>query len=770
MLIIYLGVSWLLGIWLASLLGLDSSAWLILAGLAAVFALLLRRDPAMRLLLACVVAFSLGGWRFQASVPALDESHVAYYNDADNVTISGRVIEEPADRDTAAWLRVAVDSITLEGGVSRAAGGLLHVVTDALSAADYGASLILSGRLFPSDFWRREHVYSEMRYPEISVRTLSVDESSDFYSTTLRLKEQARQTINRLLPFPESVLLIGILLGDDSGLPKDLAADFRTTGMTHIIAISGFNIALLVGLVDVLGAAVLPRRSVALLAIVVVALYTILVGASPSVVRAAFMGAMYLVGRRLLGRPTFPYAPLLAAAVVMTVFNPAVLWDIGFQLSFTATLGLILFVDPLTRWSRAQLSRWLEPGAAGRTIGLLNEGLIVTIAAQILTLPLLIAYFGQWPLLNLPANLLILPAQPAVMILGILTTVSGLIWPALGQVFAWLTWLFLHYTIEMVSFFAAIPGAAVPLRFSPEAIAAIYLLIGGITWLAVISSTQRETIVRLIRRNTPTRVALAGSLAATVLLLNWSLTQPDGYLHVVFLDVDGGEATLVQTPTGRQILINGGRSPDTLGEQLGKHLSFWDRSLDLVVVTEPTERLAGGLVEIVDHYAVDRLMTNGQVAEGGTAYASVLDAAEERQTPVHIALAGETIDLGDGTTVQVVGTSAALALRLSYGDFSLLLPGQLDAESAREGLPAIAVKAIHEVHGQALFLQMVRPQVVVVPTETMEQAEQTGEWWSTNAHQAGAAVLFSSEIGAIEVVSDGRRMWWAAERRMKAEG
>jgi competence protein ComEC len=248
------------------------------------------------------------------------------------------------------------------------------------------------------------------------------------------------------------------------------------------------------------------------------------------------------------------------------------------------------------------------------------------------------------------------------------------------------------------------------------------------------------------------------------------LTQPDGYLHVVFLDVAGGEATLVQTPTGRQILINGGRSPDTLGEQLGKHLPFWDRSLDLVVVTEPADRLAGGLVEIVGHYAVDRLVTSGQLAEGGTAYSSLLDAAEQRQTPVHIALAGELIDLGDGATVQVVDTSAALALRLNYGDFSLLLPGHLDAESMYGGLSAVAVKATNEVHGQALFLQMVRPQVVVVPAETMEQAEQTGEWWSTNADQAGAAVLFSSESGAIEVVSDGRQMWWSAEKRMKAEG
>lgn len=759
MLIIYLSISWLLGIWLASLLGLQNGTWLILAGLTAVSTLLRHRDPTLRLLLACVVALSLGAWRFQVSVPTIDESHVAHYNDANNVTVSGRVIAEPTDRDTAAWLRVAVDSITLENGRSRPITGLLHVVTDARSAADYGTPLLLSGRLLPSGFWQREHIYSELRYPNISVRTLAADNSATFYDTILHLKQQARQTIGRLLPSPESALLIGILLGDDSGLPESLATDFRTTGMTHIIAISGFNIALLVGLVDAFGAAVLPRRSAALLAIIIVALYTILVGASPSVVRAAFMGGMYLVGRRLLGRPTFPYAPLLAAAVAMTLFNPAVLWDVGFQLSFTATLGLLLYAEPLTRWSKTKLSQWLEPGAVNRTLALFSEGLIITIAAQILTLPLLIAYFRQLPLLNLPANLLILPAQPAVMISGIVATITGLLWPALGQLVAWIAWLFLHYTIEMVRFFAAIPGAAVPLRLSPAALIAIYLLIGALTWLMLIDQSQRASWLSALRRKLPAHVALAGSLGVAILIINWSLAQPDGYLHVVFLDMDEGEATLVQTPNGRHILINGGRSPNILNDQLGRHLPFWDRSLNLVVVTEPADWLTGGLVETIDTYDVDRLLTSGQLPEAGTAYALLLDTAKEHEIEVHIGRAGELIHLGDGVYVKVVDASAALTLRLVYGDFSLLLPGTLNAQNEH---PAVVLKATKETHGQTSFLQMIRPQVVVAAADAVEQSEQTNEEWTTNAHDAGAAILFANEAGTIEIVSDGKTMsWWA---------
>ncbi len=762
MVIIYLGIGWLSGIWLASLLGLDSATWLILGGLTAVATLLLRHDPTLRLLLACVVAFCLGAWRFQASVPTIDESHIAYYNDAEGVTLSGRVVEEPTDRDTAAWLRVAVESITLENGLSRPIGGLLHVVTDALSAADYGTPLLLSGRLERSDFGQREHVYSEMRYPEIRPRALAADQPITFYDTVLQLKQRARQTIEQLIPSPEAALLIGILLGDDSGMTADLDEAFRLTGMTHIIAISGFNIALLVGFVDATGAAVLPRRWAAWLAIAVVGFYTILVGAAPSVVRAAFMGGMYLVGRRLLGRPTFPFAPLLVAAIVMTIFQPSILWDIGFQLSFTATLGLMLYAEPLTRWSKAQLSQWLEPGAVGQTLRLFSEGVIVTLAAQVLTLPLLLAYFGQLPVWNLPANLLILPVQPGVMISGIFATVTGMISPVLSQLFAWISWLLLRYTIGMVRFFAAIPGAAVPLQLSPSALAALYALIGGATWLMLLEQPRREALLHGLRRKLPVRAALAGSLGVAVLLFNWSWSQPDGYLHVYFLEMEQGEATLVQTPSGRHLLINGGRSTNILNEHLGQHLPFWNRSLDVVVMTEDDEWLVSGLAEAITHYKAKQLLVGRQSTEANPAYTAVLETAQENQIPVHTTTIGERINLGDGVFLQVLDASAALALRIEYGNFSLLLPGEPNEEMELGG-PAVVVKATKAEHEQTTFLERVRAQILVVTADAVEFSGKSKVEWTTAAHTAGSAVLFANEYRTIEITSDGRQMWWTSE-------
>ncbi|MCA9974705.1 MAG: ComEC/Rec2 family competence protein, partial [Anaerolineales bacterium] len=375
-------------------------------------------------------------------------------------------------------------------------------------------------------------------------------------------KARAQASINRLIPEPQAALLSGILLGNDNGLATVLNDAFRNTGMTHIIAISGFNIAILIGIFIGLAEPALGKRGGVVAAIVGVTLYTILVGASASVVRAALMGSLYLIGSRWFGRPNFAYAALFLASLIMTLLNPHTLWDVGFQLSFSATLGLILYADPLTRHSRRWLGARLGQRSANWLIGLLGEAVIVTIAAQILTQPLIVAYFGQLSLISLPANIVILPAQPGVMIWGGLATLTGMAIPAIGQLFAWVAWLFLWYTTTLVRFFADIPGSAVSLQLNTAGIIAIYALIFAITWLAKQEPEQRARLWSKLRQNQGRRIAYGGSALAAVLTLGWGMTQPDGQLHVTFFDVGQGDAIFIQTPSGHQILVDGGYYPN----------------------------------------------------------------------------------------------------------------------------------------------------------------------------------------------------------------
>ena len=203
------------------------------------------------------------------------------------------------------------------------------------------------------------------------------------------------------------------------------------------------------------------RRKAWLIVALGIALYCVFVGASASVVRAGIMGILLVLGPAF-GRRSMTLNALALSALVMAVQSPLALWDVGFQLSFAATLGLILMATPLTTAYQQWLVRRV-PSVALRTAVLFAGGdLMVTVAATLATLPILLYDFHNLSLLSLPVNLLVLPAQPPIMFTGFLVILGGLIHPALGQAFGWLAWPFLVWTTAIVE------GVAAPFMVEPQ--------------------------------------------------------------------------------------------------------------------------------------------------------------------------------------------------------------------------------------------------------------------------------------------------------------
>ena len=779
------GTAWLAGIGLAALVNAGVGFWLLMAAVATVGAVALWRVGRVGLALAGVAALALGGVRAVAAAPRFDAGHVAAYNGAAEVVLRGEVAAEPDVGDTSRRLRLAARELVIDGQ-SRPVSGLVLVELPRYPAVGYGAALSLSGELLaPSSlnstdyaaYLARQGIHSVMRYPAVSV----LDEAggSAWRRALLAVRDRGRDAIRASLPEPQASLLTGILLGDDSGLPRVVVDDFRATGMTHIIAISGFNIALIIALLDRLAAPLLPRRTGAVVIAAFIVLYALLVGASASVMRAALMGITYLVGLRLMGRPTLALAGLFTAAVVMTLWNPLTLWDVGFQLSLSATLGLLLFGEPWSRRLRRGTAA-LPPAVRRPATQLLGEGVIITLAAQVLTVPLLIYHFGALSLASLPANLLVLPAQPAVMLTGGLTLLAGLAWPAAGRLVGLPAWLFLSYTIGVIERLARLPAASVPLRLSAGGLLGVYALIAVVTIAAAIGQPQRRAAAERLRANPRRNAALVG-LAVVVLLAGaWWWQRPDGRLHVAFLDVGQGDATLIQSPDGRQVLIDGGRYPSVVLERLGEQMPFWDHSLDLVIATHPDDDHAAGLVSVVERYDVAEVLTNGAAAGDDAGYAALLAAAEATGAPVLVATPGQRIDLGDGARLDILSAGgatdndASVVARLVYGELSVLLTG--DAGEAAEAAllaggqlaPTIVLKAGH--HGANTssgdaFLAAVRPQVVVISVGADNSYGHPAPAMLARAAAVGAVVLRTDEVGTVELVSDGGRMWWEVEGR-----
>ena len=312
------------------------------------------------------------------------------------------------------------------------------------------------------------------------------------------------------------------------------------------------------------------------------------------------------------------------------------LWDVGFQLSFAATLGLILFAPAIERLFERGLVRISSPDRARQTLRFLKDALILTLAAQILTIPLVIYHFGRFSLVAPLANLLILPVQPPIMGLGGAAAITGMV-PFLEPVaraIAWVPWLLLAYTNAVVRWMAGWPFASLEID---RAIAGWLILIYASLLLVLWAwSRRREAVGRVWSSLTARRstvLILGGPLIITILAWLAVLQLPDRKLHVAFLDVGQGDAIFITTPSGQQVLVDGGPSPSDLTSALGKEMPFWDRSIDLVIMTHPDADHISGLVEVLDRYEVDGWLDNGRPDDDATYGECMARMEESRSTP-----------------------------------------------------------------------------------------------------------------------------------------
>ena len=796
--LVYVALAWLAGLVLAH-------HWLAPAGLLPVSLALLSliplaalilwwRDRSLRLSSACALALLLGALRYQLALPDLNDPHfVAHHNDSGWVTLEGTVGQEPDVRDTWTYLHLDAERLWAEGG-EQAVRGKVLLRAPRFPEYRYGDRLRAMGHLETpprfEDFDYRAYlatqgIYSLIRYPRLE--RLASGQGSPFWSFLYSAKEAANQAIARLLPEPAAGLLQGILLGTRTGIPADLYDDFNATGTSHVLVISGANITIVAALFSLIFGRLLGKRRAYWLTLAGIALYVLLVGADAAVVRAGLMGGLFVTAL-YLGRRATAYVSLLATAVLLTLLNPLALWDVGFQLSFAATLSLILFTPLLERWFERGLSRFTGPERARRGVRLLSGVLIVTLAAQVLTLPLVAYRFGRLSLVAPLANLLILPVQMPIMIGGGLAAILGLV-PALqplAQVVAWLPWLSLTYTTAVVRWLARWPWASVEIERGAAAwLALIYLALLVLGWLVVRAKR------RAARPDIPALPAKATWLALGLLLVAAILTGlalaqlPDGRLHVAFLDVGQGDAILITTPTGQQVLLDGGPSPAALTSALGREMPFWDRSLDLVIMSHPDADHITGLVSVLERYRVDGWADSGY-PDDDAVYARCLELLQEQGVPRYQVRAGERFDLGQGIALEVlhppptlmVGSESdsnnnSLVVRLVWGEASFLLTGDVEAEGERlllhsgQPLEADVLKVAHHGSGGSsteAFLAAVAPRYAVISVGADNHFGHPAPAVLERLGERGTTIVRTDEQGTVEFTTDGQRLWLRTDR------
>jgi len=556
------------------------------------------------------------------------------------------------------------------------------------------------------------------------IELMAHDQGSPFWAALYSLRSRCSALLNRVLPEPAASLANGMLLGIEGGIPPAVDEAFKATGTTHVIVISGSNIVLLSGVLLALLGFLIGKRRAAWPTAAAVVLYVLLVGADPSALRAGLMGVLFVFAA-VLGRASTAYVSLCFAALIMTLNNPLALWDVGFQLSFAATLGLILFTPAILARFEQFFTPRLPQEQARWILRFLSTGLIVTLAAQILTLPLIVLQFGRLSAVGLLANLLILPAQPPIMVGGMVTLVVGLVWELLGRIAAVVPWFFLTYTTAVVETLAAAPFASVETGVPGRVAAALYFVVVLIALIGR-SLPQLRPLLRLLPAPRRAATLLAVAVVPALLVLTASDLRPDGQLHVTFIPAADGEAALVTTPGGRQAWIWDGQGDgEALAAATRAALHGWSPGVDVAIGPD-----AG------------KLWPGARVLEPG-------------RTP-----AGTVVRLGDG--VELVRLPAGDGWLLRAGEFTTLLPPALRPEAqaallktAPESLPVTLLKAPGAGAGAwptAAFLDAARPQIILWPLDTTYPPD-VAEWLT--AHAASRV----AEDARVEVTVAGGKMW-----------
>ncbi|MFA6169483.1 MAG: DNA internalization-related competence protein ComEC/Rec2 [Candidatus Margulisiibacteriota bacterium] len=617
---------------------------------------------------------------------------------------------------------------------------------------DYGDKLELRGRLSRSDSFANPLV-PEREVPFLfsatDCRRLGKG-GSWLNKITFAFSARFNDVLAQILPRQEASLLGSVLLGSNvSPLDPEVKDEYRKAGLIHLLVVSGTQVSILIGVC--LSLAKLCRFPLWLSAAVATLFNLLLVvvtGGGASILRAAIMGEIALLGLFFEREKEF-YTALALSALILLLFDPHYLFDLGFQLSFLATWSLFYLVPPLTESLPEKL-----PG---------RELVALSVGPLLATTPLIVYNFSQFTLAGILPNFIILPWIELLVVYGFSATMIGFIFLPLAKIMGGTIWLGLVILDLIAKTIAGLPGGSVYVKQAPFVwLIAYYLVLVGL--FKKIGAKERFW---------------PGLLLFLALFCFPLFIGGTKGLAVTFIDVGQGDAAFIQCPNGRTVLIDGGGEERDKGrgyDRIGKMvlLPFLRKQgvnkIDLVIATHPHADHIAGLNEVLKSVKVDNLIDNGEIFNS-PAYFRYRELIEKNKIKHSTGRTGLKINLGSGVVGRIVWPADlhnstngnSIVLRLAYGQISFLFTGDLDNESEErllrlgEPLRSTFLKVGH--HGSATstsaeFLAAVLPRVAIISVGRRNRYGHPSKKALEKLTPYG--LLMTKDVGGITVQSDGR--------------
>ncbi len=671
-----------------------------------------------------IIFFALGGLRFSAvdNLPPNDISKFA----GQQIFLTGVVREEPQVKvllNDLTQVRFVVDAETIKakGKEQEISGGLILTyypkAGEEIPTARIGDKISASGNLKlltnynnPGQIdgvtrMKAVGITARMSAGKQGILIEKIDGGlwTKFLRIVAAIRQHYRQSMEGVMAREDAAAIFAMLFGGYAGLNPELVEDFATTGIVHILSVSGSHMSLLAMATAWLCTVLkFPRRLTFTLGFFIIGTYAILSGLLPQVLRSATMGILVFLARTLDAEAEGARL-LTLTALAMLINQPLLLFDISFQLSFSATAGLMYLSEDLRNLMK-RLPNIIIPNSSFLIPNCFSSPASMTIAAQLASLPIVIWYFNQISLSSVLANVFVMPLLEIVIVGGLLGGIIAAVVPIAGKIFFVGEALIFGAGAELNRVFANLP-------FSAVQVPTLGILAGFFYYAAMI---LRRPII----------------LLAIIFLMAFSLFRT-GDVEVSFVDVGQGDCAVVITPNRKCLIFDTGGVRDKVFDVGGrvvvpylKHENISE--VDKIFLTHVHEDHSGGAGAVIKKLPVSEIIT---ASEGKSEYASVFGIAEEYLPPLRAGQAGEKF-LVDGVEVEIlfapnVGTGNEISnvYRIRYGEVTFLITGDLvkeiESEILREGIDVSSTVLKVGHHGSATssseeFLQAVKPKCSVI--------------------------------------------------------
>ncbi len=745
-----------------------------LAALAALAVALRTRRRAFALLL-LAVGFAAGMARMELALDALPA-----VEEAQSVPMTGHVVSEPfLNPDTGRLIcKFRLESVDEKPSDLTVRLYIRDEEPVSADAVEYGQRLEMTGSLWTADavtnpyefdfgeYLNRQGLSAYATAKLADVKHLEI--RRDAHSAVIDVRRAVSRRIDALFP-RNAALVRALVLGDRSLLDEEFRTSLNRTGTAHLISISGLHVTVLAALLSLVLGLFMNRRRASVVAVLLLIPYGALIGFNAPFVRAMIMFALVCFAP-LTGHASDPVTRLSVAMLGYLLVHPLAVGDAGFVLSFSASTGILLLMPPLMSLTGLTLlDRRREKATGMRRLWLdaayyFPSLLCASLAAQLATLPAVVAFFGVQPLLSLPFNLVCVPLCMAGYVLALAALILSAVWLPLGMLMAKVPDAIFSLLVSATRYSFRLPAAGAHFGRYPGWLTLIH-------WLVVLAASELSRIRLGLRRWMPFALLLLAGVSAVITLARaWPFTM-------IFMDAGQADCAIVRT-RGHTYLFDAGDTYTPAAD----YLNATCLRLDAVFLSHPHQDHAAGLTDILSNFRPGAIyVPEGWFTPENTAptVTEAIDLARDMDIPIIELRAWDEVALAGGATVKVfspmpgsqpeeVNDMSMLTLLTCQGR-SVLFTGDLSEAGEPPILPdADILKVAH--HGSAKatsqrFLDAVTPQIAVVSVGENSFGHPSLDTLD-KLRAAGARTLLTRELGMITLTPDGEG--WHIETFLEA--